>query len=214
MVDRLGGGEETSPAIRASMAGPQSSKQYCAFVGSRSMFEHTVDRAARVASLQQTVVVAARHHRRELSKQLFARPIRKLIHQPISRDTAAGISCRSLYGNHDPRVGRDQQSTTLSIRNGAFWKRCNRAWRRLKRCRIVCCCSASAGSLGNRLWMDSTRRSTQRILHALGPCGLVISRKPGSRRPTRRSVRVVWEHARADGEDGRIVAGGMGLFPT
>ena len=50
----LAGGEETSPAIRASMAGPQSSKQYCAFVGSRSMFEHTVDRAARVASLQQT----------------------------------------------------------------------------------------------------------------------------------------------------------------
>lgn len=55
------------------------------------MFEHTVDRAAQVTSLQQTVVVAARHHRRELSKQLFERPIRKLIHQPINRDTAAGI---------------------------------------------------------------------------------------------------------------------------
>ena len=69
------------------------------------MFEHTVDRAARVASLQQTVVVAARHHRRELSKQLFARPIRKLIHQPISRDTAAGIFLPLSYIRaHDPHA--------------------------------------------------------------------------------------------------------------
>lgn len=69
------------------------------------MFEHTVDRAAQVASLEQTVVVAARHHRRELSKQLRARPIRKLIHQPNNRDTAAGIFLPLSYIRaHDPHA--------------------------------------------------------------------------------------------------------------
>ena len=85
-----GEGERVKPFVLRWL-GRHRPKQYCAFVGSRSMFEHTVDRAAHVSSLQQTVVVAARHHRHELSKQLHGRPIRKLIRQPINRDTAAGI---------------------------------------------------------------------------------------------------------------------------
>lgn len=97
-----GEGERVKPFITRWL-GRHRPKQYCAFVGSRSMFEHTVDRAAHVSSLQQTVVVAARHHRRELSKQLRERPIRKLIHQPINHDTAAGIFLPLSYIRaHDP----------------------------------------------------------------------------------------------------------------
>ncbi|MGE0470427.1 MAG: sugar phosphate nucleotidyltransferase [Nitrospira sp.] len=97
-----GEGERVKPFILRWL-GRHRPKQYCAFVGSRSMFEHTVDRAAQIASLQQTVVVAARHHRPELSKQLLERPIRKLIHQPINRDTAAGIFLPLSYIRaHDP----------------------------------------------------------------------------------------------------------------
>ena len=55
------------------------------------MFQHTVDRASRIATAERTVVVAAEHHRSYSNDQLSQRLIGKLIHQPINRDTAAGI---------------------------------------------------------------------------------------------------------------------------
>ncbi|MDH5640673.1 MAG: sugar phosphate nucleotidyltransferase [Nitrospira sp.] len=85
-----GEGERVKPLVLRWL-GRHRPKQYCTFVGKRSMFEHTVDRAIRVASAERTVVVAANHHRTETRDQLGARPIRKTIHQPMNRDTAAGI---------------------------------------------------------------------------------------------------------------------------
>ncbi|GKS64591.1 hypothetical protein YTPLAS72_18950 [Nitrospira sp.] len=55
------------------------------------MFEHTLDRATRIALPQRTVVVAGRHHRSELRNQLFAHLTHKVIEQPLNRDTAAGL---------------------------------------------------------------------------------------------------------------------------
>ena len=69
------------------------------------MFEHTLDRATRIASPKQTVVVAARHHRHEMPEPLFANRLHKLIDQPVNRDTAAGIFLPLSYvRTRDPRA--------------------------------------------------------------------------------------------------------------
>ncbi|ALA59398.1 sugar phosphate nucleotidyltransferase [Nitrospira moscoviensis] len=85
-----GEGERVQPFVRRWLGLPRP-KQYCAFVGTRSMFQHTVDRARRLVPGDRTVVVAARHHRPEVESQLRGRPIGKLLWQPANRDTAAGV---------------------------------------------------------------------------------------------------------------------------
>lgn len=85
-----GEGERVKPLVLRWL-GRHRPKQYCTFVGTRSMFQHTVDRAIRIAAAERTVVVAADHHRSYTGDQLNKRLIGKLIHQPINRDTAAGI---------------------------------------------------------------------------------------------------------------------------
>jgi len=85
-----GEGERVKPLVLRWL-GRHRPKQYCTFVGTRSMFQHTVDRATRITKAEQTVVVAAEHHRSHTEDQLSQRLIGKLIHQPINRNTAAGI---------------------------------------------------------------------------------------------------------------------------
>ncbi|MDR4462982.1 MAG: NTP transferase domain-containing protein [Nitrospira sp.] len=85
-----GEGERVKPFVRRWL-GRHRPKQYCTFVGTRSMFEHTLDRATRIASAQRTVVVAARHHRFEMPAHRLANRLHTLIEQPNNRDTAAGI---------------------------------------------------------------------------------------------------------------------------
>ena len=85
-----GEGERVRPLVLRWL-GRHRPKQYCTFVGTRSMFQHTVDRAIRIAAAERTVVVAAEHHRTYTKGQLSKRLIGKLIHQPTNRDTAAGI---------------------------------------------------------------------------------------------------------------------------
>ena len=65
-------------------------KQYCTFVGTRSMLQHTLDRAERLTSRERTVTVIARSHRRMALEQI-GDPASGLMFQPFNRDTAAGI---------------------------------------------------------------------------------------------------------------------------
>lgn len=74
-----GEGERVKPLVLRWL-GRHRPKQYCTFVGTRSMFQHTVDRAARLTSLARTIVVAGRHHRIEAETQLRERPVGKLVH--------------------------------------------------------------------------------------------------------------------------------------
>ena len=85
-----GEGERVKPFVLRWLGRPRP-KQYCTFVGTRSMFEHTLDRAALIASPKRTVVVAARQHRHEMRDQLFTHLTHRVIEQPSNRDTAAGI---------------------------------------------------------------------------------------------------------------------------
>ena len=85
-----GDGMRTKEFIRRWL-GYEKPKQYCTFVGSRSMFQHTLDRAAGLTPWERVVVVAARHHQHDVWDQLDDRPASMVLFQPKNVDTAAGI---------------------------------------------------------------------------------------------------------------------------
>jgi mannose-1-phosphate guanylyltransferase len=102
-----GDGVRTKEFIRRWL-GYEKPKQYCTFVGSRSMFQHTLDRAARVTPWERVVVVAAQHHQHEVWSQLGGRPAGMVLLQPKNADTAAGIYLPLTY-----ILARDPQATVV-----------------------------------------------------------------------------------------------------
>ncbi len=93
----LAGGEGTrlAPMIKQWL-GEERPKQYCTFTGTRSMLQHTVDRADCLAAPEQRVTVAAAQHEEEVCRQLQRRG-GTLVLQPANRDTAAGIYLPLTY---------------------------------------------------------------------------------------------------------------------
>ena len=85
-----GDGIRTREFIRTWL-GYEKPKQYCAFVGTHTMFQHTLDRAAQVTPWERIAIVAARHHQHEVWQQLDGRPASTVLLQPNNADTAAGI---------------------------------------------------------------------------------------------------------------------------
>jgi mannose-1-phosphate guanylyltransferase len=87
----LAGGEGTRLAEYVEQRfGERRPKQYCAFLGERSMFEHTLDRAAQLASDDRTVAVVGTEHTRWARPQIAGRGA-TLVVQPVNRETAAGV---------------------------------------------------------------------------------------------------------------------------
>src|SRR5579884_2257702 len=72
-------------------------KQYCTFVGSRSMLQHTIDRMARLIPLDRLVVVASQQHQALLWNQLEGRTPGTILLQPSNADTGAGIFLPLTY---------------------------------------------------------------------------------------------------------------------
>lgn len=91
-----GEGERVRPLVHRWL-GHHRPKQYCAFTGTRSMFQHTVDRAMDLVPPERIIAIAARAHQRDITAQLDQRPIREVLLQPENRDTAAGIFLPLAY---------------------------------------------------------------------------------------------------------------------
>lgn len=72
-------------------------KQYCAFVGGRSPFQHTLDRAAKLCQRDHIVTVVAREHRREAWSQLDGRSGGMVLLQPNNCDTAVEVYLALTY---------------------------------------------------------------------------------------------------------------------
>jgi len=88
----LAGGEgERLRPLTERWLGHHKPKQYCAFVGTRSMFQHTVDRANQISPTARIIAVVGRGHVREARSQLETARMGKVISQPKNCDTAAGI---------------------------------------------------------------------------------------------------------------------------
>lgn len=85
-----GNGERTRPFIERWLGRPRA-KQYCTFVGTRSMLQHTVDRADILTSPERRVTVVARPHLAEAKRHFRDRVRGHLLAQPVNRGTAAGV---------------------------------------------------------------------------------------------------------------------------
>jgi len=72
-------------------------KQFCTFVGRRSLLQHTVDRAARFTPAARSVLVIAQTHRQEAMTQLDGRGVGTVLFQPANRDTGAGVFLPLTY---------------------------------------------------------------------------------------------------------------------
>lgn len=91
-----GEGERTRPFIERWL-GYHLPKQYCSFVGTRSMLQHTWDRADRLAGPERKVTVMARQHHLFAWNQIEQQRGGKVIFQPKNCDTAAGIFLPLTY---------------------------------------------------------------------------------------------------------------------
>lgn len=83
-----GNGERLAPLVRR-LLGRTVPKQYCAFSGSRTMLEHTYDRALALAPAERIVTVIGPGHQCHLNRA--CRPPGKILEQPANLDTAPGI---------------------------------------------------------------------------------------------------------------------------
>lgn len=94
----LAGGEGTrmSPLIR-SWLGTHYPKQYCTFVGSRSMFQHTLDRAGSIVSKDRIVSLIGRGHRRYLAGPENTIAAGMVLEQPLDLGTAPGVLLPLAY---------------------------------------------------------------------------------------------------------------------
>ena len=88
----LGGGDgERFKELSVRLYGYPRSKQYCAIIGTRSMIQHTLDRAKFLIPPERIVVVVNRDHDKEVREQLAGRPPGTVLFQPRNRDTATGV---------------------------------------------------------------------------------------------------------------------------
>lgn len=71
----------------------QAPKQYINFIGTRSMLEHTFDRAERLIPRERLFTIAGQDHLqyREARRQLLNRPIHTMVLQPANRETGPGV---------------------------------------------------------------------------------------------------------------------------
>jgi mannose-1-phosphate guanylyltransferase len=91
-----GDGERLRPFVKRWL-GFHRPKQYCTFIGTRSMFRHTLDRADQITVPGHKVTIIGHNHQREVRAQFSPAVDGKLIVQPANRDTAAGIYLALTY---------------------------------------------------------------------------------------------------------------------
>ncbi len=91
-----GEGERVQPLVQRWL-GHSKPKQYCTFVGTRSLLQHTMDRADRLTASDQKVIVIGRSHAWQAWPQLGQRSSGMVILQPANRNTAAGVFLPLTY---------------------------------------------------------------------------------------------------------------------
>ena len=85
-----GEGERTRPFIERWL-GRSKPKQYCTFVGHRSMLQHTLDRADRLGAPRQKVTVVSQHHQEFFAEAMSHYQKGQVLVQPVNCDTGAGV---------------------------------------------------------------------------------------------------------------------------
>ena len=96
IVLAAGSGERLRP-VTERWLGEHRPKQYCTFVGTRSMLQHTLDRVKTVVPQRNIVTVIAQEHERYLASAVPAPFPGTLIRQPSNRGTAVGVFLPLAY---------------------------------------------------------------------------------------------------------------------
>jgi mannose-1-phosphate guanylyltransferase len=111
----LAGGEgRRMQAFIRSWLGEERPKQYCAFVGRRSMLSHTWDRARAIARPGHVVTVLGRGHRRFVA-EMEEPPPGTVIEQPADRGTAPGVFLPAAFV-----AARDPSATVVVMPSDHF----------------------------------------------------------------------------------------------
>jgi mannose-1-phosphate guanylyltransferase len=90
-------------------------KQFCAFTGSRTMLQHTLDRAVQVAPAGNVITIIGRGHRKFLPGQDTAEVPGQVIEQPANCGTAAGVLLPATYVR-----ARNPEATVLILPSDHF----------------------------------------------------------------------------------------------
>ena len=72
-------------------AGTEAPKQFCAFIGTRTMLERTIRRARLLIPSERLVISGTAHHRPHMFQSFGKKPPGLVLFQPLNRDTAPGI---------------------------------------------------------------------------------------------------------------------------
>lgn len=92
-----GGNGERIKTLTNRWKGMHVPKQYCAFVGSRTMLEHTIDRVNLLVEPKRQRILIAREHQHEAQAHLNGYWPERVIVQPENRDTLPGILLPLTY---------------------------------------------------------------------------------------------------------------------
>ena len=90
-------------------------KQYCTFVGSRSMLQHTLDRMASIVLPEQVITVIGLGHREFLTEPGAQAIPGSIIEQPLNLGTAPGILLPTAYV-----IDKDPQATIVVLPSDHF----------------------------------------------------------------------------------------------
>ena len=90
-------------------------KQYCTFAGTRSMLDHTLDRAACLCDPSRILTVVGRHHRDVLRARAPRATDGAFIEQPANLDTAPGVLLGLVHAMH-----RDPDATVVFLPSDHF----------------------------------------------------------------------------------------------
>ena len=120
IVLAAGSGERLRP-VTERWLGEHRPKQYCTFVGTRSMLQHTLDRVKTVVPQRNIVTVIAQEHERYLAGAVPAPFPGTLVRQPSNRGPPSASFCRSPTCSSAIPTRRSWSSpaTTSSTRRAA-----------------------------------------------------------------------------------------------
>src|SRR5512139_1264407 len=94
----LAGGEgQRMRSLIRSWLGKGRPKQYCAFVGTRSMLKHTLDRTSNVVNPDQIVTVIGENQLVHLWENLSEGMPGRILEQPSSRGTGAAVFLAATF---------------------------------------------------------------------------------------------------------------------
>jgi mannose-1-phosphate guanylyltransferase len=91
-----GEGHRMRPLIQKWL-GEDRPKQYCTYVGSRSMLQHALDRAGAIATPEHITTVVCQGHQAHLRKAIPAGLPGLVLEQPFNRGTAPSIFLAASY---------------------------------------------------------------------------------------------------------------------